>query len=68
MTVVGLQAINPDYARAVRSADQLRVQVPPENWFAPLGSNRSGGQGNEAVGASGVEGRLGDLASMQAVT
>jgi len=60
--------LNRDYTRAVRSADQLRVQVPPENWFAPLGSNRSGGQGNEAIGASGVEGRLGDLASMQAVT
>ena len=26
------------------------------------------GGGNEAVGASGVEGRIGDLASMQAVT
>ena len=25
-------------------------------------------EGNEAVGASGVEGRLGDLATMQAVT
>ena len=59
---------NSDYARAVASADQLRVKVPPENWFAPLGSNRSGGRGNEAVGASGVEGRIGDLASMQAVT
>jgi hypothetical protein len=57
-----------NYTRAVKSADQLRVKVPPENWFAPLGSNRSGGRGNEAVGASGVEGRLGDLASMQAVT
>ena len=36
--------------------------------FAPPGSNRSGGGGNETVGASGVEGHLGDLASMQAVT
>jgi len=45
-----------------------RLYPDPENWFAPLGSSRSGGRGNEAVGASGVEGRLGDLASMQAVT
>ena len=49
---------------AVKSAGLLRVQVPPESWFAPLGSNRSGGGGNKAVGASGVEGRYGDLASM----
>jgi hypothetical protein len=34
------------------------------SWFAPPGSNRSGDRGNEVVGASGVEGRLGDLASM----
>jgi hypothetical protein len=27
------------------------VQSPPGNWFAPAGSNRSGGGGNEAVGA-----------------
>jgi hypothetical protein len=36
--------------------------------FAPPGSNRSGGGGNKAVGASGVEGRYGDSASVQAVT
>ena len=56
------------YACAVKGAGPLRVQVPPGNWFAPPGSNRSGGGGNETVGASGVEGHLGDLASMQAVT
>jgi len=60
--------LNPDYACAVKGASPPRVKVPPGNWFAPPGSNRSGGGGNEAVGASGVEGRLGDLASMQAVT
>jgi len=43
-------------------------ESPARELFAPPGSNRSGGGGNEAVGASGVEGRLGDLASMQAVT
>ena len=36
--------------------------------FAPPGSNRSGGGGNKAAGASGVEGRYGDSASVQAVT
>ena len=41
-------------------------ESPARELFAPPGSNRSGGEGNEAVGASGVEGRLGDLASMQA--
>ena len=40
----------------MRSTGLLRVKVPPENWFVPLGSNRSGGGGNAAVGASGVEG------------
>jgi hypothetical protein len=52
---------------AVKGAGQQRVQVPPGNWFAPPGSNRSSGLGNEAAGASGVEGRVGDLASVQAV-
>src|SRR5215469_17852032 len=40
----------------------------PGTRFAPPGSNQSGGGGNEAVGASGVEGHIGDLASMKAVT
>jgi hypothetical protein len=36
--------------------------------FVPAGSNRSSRRGNEAAGASGVEGHASDLASMQAVT
>jgi protein-L-isoaspartate O-methyltransferase len=32
---------------AVRSAGPLRVKVPAENWFVPLGSNRSGGRGKK---------------------
>ena len=52
---------------AVKGVGQQRVQVPPGNWIAPPGSNRSSGRGDEAAGASGVEGREGDLASMQAV-
>ena len=64
----GQLTINLHYTCAVKGASPPRVKVPPGNWFAPPGSNRSGGGGNEAVGASGVEGRLGDLASMQAVT
>ena len=35
---------------------------------ALAGSNRSSGGGSEVAGAFGVEGRIGDLASMQAVT
>jgi PAS domain S-box-containing protein len=49
---------------AVESAGPLQVQVLPGSWFVPPGSNRSGGGGNKAVGASGAEGRYGDLASM----
>ena len=50
---------------AVKGASPQRVQVPPGSWFAPPGrSNQSGDGGNEVVGASGVEGHLGDLASM----
>ena len=49
---------------AVKGAGQQWVQVPPGNWIAPPGSNRSSGGGNEAAGAFGVEGRVGDLASM----
>src|SRR5215469_3512406 len=40
----------------------------PANSVAPAGSYRSGGGGNEAVGAFETTGRLGDLASRQAVT
>jgi hypothetical protein len=70
------QAVAPSNSRqrasttvlcAVKGAGQQRVQVPPGNWIAPPGSNRSSGRGDEAAGASGVEGREGDLASMQAV-
>jgi hypothetical protein len=34
------------------------MEDPPGNWIAPPGSNRSGGGGNKAAGASGVEGRI----------
>jgi len=43
---------------AVKGAGLQRVQLPPGNWFAPPGSNRSGSGGNKAVGAFDVEGRL----------
>jgi hypothetical protein len=51
----------------VKGAGPQRVQFPPGNWFAPPGSNRSSSLGDEAAEASGVEGREGDLASVQAV-
>jgi hypothetical protein len=33
-------------------------KVPPGNWFAPPGSNRSSGGGNETTEASDVKGRF----------
>jgi hypothetical protein len=66
--VFGLNASNnPISSCAVKGAGQQWVQIPPGNWIAPPGSNRSSGGSNEAAEASGVEGREGDLASMQAV-
>ena len=44
------------------------VQMPPGTWVAPAGSYRSGGGGNETVGAFETDGSLGDSASRQAVT
>ena len=52
---------------SVKGVGPQRVRFPPGNWFAPPGSNRSSGLGNEATEAFGVEGREGDLASVQAV-
>ncbi len=43
-------------------------EIPSGSWFVPPGSNRSSSGGNEAAEAFGVEGRIGDSASMQAVT
>src|SRR3989442_8573700 len=34
------------------------VKDPPGNWIAPPGNNRSGGGGNKAARAFGVEGRI----------
>ena len=53
---------------AVNGGGPQRELNPPGNWLAPPGSNRSSGGGNEAAEAFGVEGRIGDSASMQAVT
>jgi hypothetical protein len=57
-------SINPTSTCAVKGAGPQRVQIPPGNWFAPPGSNRSSSGGDETAEASGVEGRLGDLASL----
>lgn len=43
-------------------------EVPPGNWFAPPGGNRSSGGGNEAMKPLMKRVALGDPASMQAVT
>ena len=61
----------PNLDPNVRRAKVLFFQrelAPPGNWVAPAGSNRSGGGGNEAAEASGVEGHFSDLASRQAIT
>jgi hypothetical protein len=50
--------------RREKALDDCGWKSRPGTRFAPPGSNQSGGGGNEAVGASGVEGHLGDLASM----
>jgi len=44
--------------RRVKEVVYRGLKVPPGNWFAPPGSNRSGSGGNEAAGASDVEGRF----------
>ena len=51
-----------------KDVGQQWVQVPSGNWFAPPGSNRSSGGGNEAAEAFDVKGRYGDSANVQAVT
>ena len=48
--------------------DLQQVKILPGNWVAPAGSYRSGGGGNETVGAFETDGSLGDSASRQAVT
>jgi hypothetical protein len=62
------RAANRTFACAVKRRWSTAGRIPPGNWFAPPGSNRSSSGGNEAAEASGVEGRVGDLASLQAVT
>jgi len=44
------------------------LRDPPGNWVAPAGSSRSGGGGNEAVGAFDAKVAKGRSASVQAVT
>ena len=57
----GLILINACAVKA--GAFQWEVD-PPGNWFVPPGNNRSGGGGNEAVGAFDVKGRLSGSVSM----
>jgi hypothetical protein len=56
------------FACAVKRRWSTAGESPARELFAPPGSNRSSSGGNEAAEASGVEGRIGDLASLQAVT
>ena len=59
---------NRHYTCAVKRRWSTAGESPARELVRSTGSNRSGGGGNEAVGASGETGREGDLASMQAVT
>lgn len=45
-----------EFECAVKGAGQQWVEVPPGNWIAPPGNNRSSGGSNEAAEASGAEG------------
>ncbi|PYX12275.1 MAG: hypothetical protein DMG84_22065 [Acidobacteria bacterium] len=59
-----------DVIRPLRCAVKRRWTTAgdkPARELDRSGSNRSGGGGNKAAGASGVEGRIGDLASLQVV-
>ena len=44
------------------------LRDPPGNWVAPAGSSRSGGGGDEAVGAFDAKAARGRPSSVQAVT
>ena len=66
--VAGGREVSSSFACAVKGAGSQWVKVPPGNWITPPGRNRSSSGGNEAAEASVGEGRVGDLASMQAVT
>src|SRR5436305_3050972 len=56
------------YCAPWKGVDLQWVQFPPGNWVAPAGSYRSGGGGNETVGAFETDGPLSGSASRQAVT
>ena len=62
------RTVNLTFACAVKRRWFTAGESPARELFVPPGSNRSSSGGNEAAEASGVEGRVGDLASLQAVT
>ena len=51
----------------MKGAGPQWVKIPPGNWFASPGCNRSSSGGNETAEAFDVKGRIGDLAIMQTV-
>jgi len=55
---------NLTFACAVKRRWFTAGESPARELFVPPGSNRSSSGGNEAAEASGVEGRVGDLASL----
>ena len=60
--------VSPDFSVRRAKARSLSGLKSHPATVAPAGSNRSGGGGNEAIEAFGVEGHSSDLANMQAVT
>ena len=60
----GVERASLTFACAVKRRWSTAGTVPPGNWFAPPGSNRRSSGGNETAEASGVEGHVGDLASL----
>ena len=63
-SISGSGSLARHFSCAVKRRWSTVGKVPPGNWFAPPGSNRSSSGGNEAAEASGVEGHVGDLASL----
>jgi hypothetical protein len=61
LSLIGAEGLNwcniAISVRREKALDHSGMKGPSGNWIAPPGSNRSGGGGNKAVGASGVEGR-----------
>jgi hypothetical protein len=57
LEVFAVLGVSQEIGCVVKGDGPQRELNPPENWFAPLGSNQSSSGGNETAEASGAEGR-----------